>query len=492
MEPDPRTTPSCCAPTAPATRTPSRGFTTGTTAHAFSSSAGLLGPRARRRRRGPAPGDLDRDLEKRRRLRSRQGRASAPGCSPSPAARSGTTSAGRRWRSWARPARTMRRMLVADPGPTPLDQVQSRELAAAAHHRGRGPAAGAARRLRHVRSRRPLAGGDRPGHRRRRRDRQEPAALRPRAAAAGAGGRKVGPCLITTRTRPDRPRLCRGRGGAERRAGPRRPSRQGARRRRRGAGRRPPPRCPSGGVEPGSRRPAWPASACCVATQIHLPPTHPSRTAPTGPASPAPSLAKPPSPRPATAAPPRPRPPAPPVIFARPAIIPVSPSPPPAAFAPAPQAFPGPAQIPAPAAAPAPPPPPPPPAAGGRYDGPERGGHRRQAGATAREGPGAAVTAFAAPAAPQPGRDTARRRRRRPRRRGGDPAGPRRARRRRGRPGRHRPDEGGPGRPPGRGRSLLRRHGASLDRRNNAGETARDMAAAQGDDALNQALGLAP
>ena len=40
--------------------------------------------------------------------------------------------------------------------------------------------------------------------------------------------------------------------------------------------------------------------------------------------------------------------------------------------------------------------------------------------------------------------------------------------------------------------ALLRRHGASLDQRDQAGKSARDMAAAKGDAALNQALGLAP
>ena len=40
--------------------------------------------------------------------------------------------------------------------------------------------------------------------------------------------------------------------------------------------------------------------------------------------------------------------------------------------------------------------------------------------------------------------------------------------------------------------AILRRHGASLDRRNDAGESARDMATAKGDAALDQALGLAP
>ncbi|HZK99165.1 MAG TPA: hypothetical protein VFC47_04635, partial [Caulobacteraceae bacterium] len=39
--------------------------------------------------------------------------------------------------------------------------------------------------------------------------------------------------------------------------------------------------------------------------------------------------------------------------------------------------------------------------------------------------------------------------------------------------------------------ALLRRHGASLERRNHAGERARDMATAKGDAALNHALGLA-
>jgi hypothetical protein len=39
---------------------------------------------------------------------------------------------------------------------------------------------------------------------------------------------------------------------------------------------------------------------------------------------------------------------------------------------------------------------------------------------------------------------------------------------------------------------LLRRHGASLDRKNDAGESARDMAAAKGDAALDRALGLGP
>ena len=40
--------------------------------------------------------------------------------------------------------------------------------------------------------------------------------------------------------------------------------------------------------------------------------------------------------------------------------------------------------------------------------------------------------------------------------------------------------------------ALLRRHGASLERKNRAGESARDMAAAAGDPQLKQALGLAP
>jgi len=40
--------------------------------------------------------------------------------------------------------------------------------------------------------------------------------------------------------------------------------------------------------------------------------------------------------------------------------------------------------------------------------------------------------------------------------------------------------------------SLLRRHGASLDLTNHAGESARAMATAKGDPALNQAMGLAP
>ena len=40
--------------------------------------------------------------------------------------------------------------------------------------------------------------------------------------------------------------------------------------------------------------------------------------------------------------------------------------------------------------------------------------------------------------------------------------------------------------------ALLRRHGASLDRRNHAGQSARDMAAAKGDARLNRALGLDP
>lgn len=39
---------------------------------------------------------------------------------------------------------------------------------------------------------------------------------------------------------------------------------------------------------------------------------------------------------------------------------------------------------------------------------------------------------------------------------------------------------------------LLRRHGASLDDRNHAGESARDMATAKGDAALDRALGLPP
>jgi ankyrin repeat protein len=40
--------------------------------------------------------------------------------------------------------------------------------------------------------------------------------------------------------------------------------------------------------------------------------------------------------------------------------------------------------------------------------------------------------------------------------------------------------------------ALLRRHGASLDRKNHAGASARDMAAAIGDAELNRALGLGP
>ena len=40
--------------------------------------------------------------------------------------------------------------------------------------------------------------------------------------------------------------------------------------------------------------------------------------------------------------------------------------------------------------------------------------------------------------------------------------------------------------------ALLRSHGASLDRANHAGDSARDMATAKGDAALNQALGLEP
>jgi ankyrin repeat protein len=40
--------------------------------------------------------------------------------------------------------------------------------------------------------------------------------------------------------------------------------------------------------------------------------------------------------------------------------------------------------------------------------------------------------------------------------------------------------------------ALLRRHGASLDRRDKAGTSARDMAEQAGDPALRQALGLAP
>jgi ankyrin repeat protein len=40
--------------------------------------------------------------------------------------------------------------------------------------------------------------------------------------------------------------------------------------------------------------------------------------------------------------------------------------------------------------------------------------------------------------------------------------------------------------------ALLRRHGASLDHRNSAGESARDLATAKGDAALDQAIGLGP
>ncbi len=38
--------------------------------------------------------------------------------------------------------------------------------------------------------------------------------------------------------------------------------------------------------------------------------------------------------------------------------------------------------------------------------------------------------------------------------------------------------------------ALLNRHGASLDRKNRAGESAKDMATAKGDEALSKALGL--
>ena len=40
--------------------------------------------------------------------------------------------------------------------------------------------------------------------------------------------------------------------------------------------------------------------------------------------------------------------------------------------------------------------------------------------------------------------------------------------------------------------ALLRRHGASLDRKNKAGERARDMAVAIGDAALDAAIGVEP
>jgi len=40
--------------------------------------------------------------------------------------------------------------------------------------------------------------------------------------------------------------------------------------------------------------------------------------------------------------------------------------------------------------------------------------------------------------------------------------------------------------------ALLRRHGASLDRKDHAGESARDMATAKGDVALDRAVGLSP
>ncbi len=40
--------------------------------------------------------------------------------------------------------------------------------------------------------------------------------------------------------------------------------------------------------------------------------------------------------------------------------------------------------------------------------------------------------------------------------------------------------------------ALLRRHGASLDRRNQAGESARDLAAGKADPALDRALGISP
>jgi ankyrin repeat protein len=40
--------------------------------------------------------------------------------------------------------------------------------------------------------------------------------------------------------------------------------------------------------------------------------------------------------------------------------------------------------------------------------------------------------------------------------------------------------------------AVLRRHGASLDRKNHAGESARDMAMASEDTALKRALGLSP
>jgi hypothetical protein len=40
--------------------------------------------------------------------------------------------------------------------------------------------------------------------------------------------------------------------------------------------------------------------------------------------------------------------------------------------------------------------------------------------------------------------------------------------------------------------AFLRRHGASLDHKNHAGESARDIATAKGDPELDQAVGLGP
>ena len=89
-------------------------------------------------------------------------------------------------------------MMVADPGQTPLEQVQSRELAQeivtaveALPLEQRGAFVMFAQAGLSLEEIAEATGVDRG-------DGQEPAALRPRQAAAGARGGKVGPCLITT------------------------------------------------------------------------------------------------------------------------------------------------------------------------------------------------------------------------------------------------------------------------------------------------------
>ena len=90
-------------------------------------------------------------------------------------------------------------MMVPDPGPTPLEQVQTRELAERLVSAVEAlPWSSAAFVM--FADAKPLAGGDRAGHRRRRGDRQEPATLCPRQVETGAGrGRcRTHDLIITT------------------------------------------------------------------------------------------------------------------------------------------------------------------------------------------------------------------------------------------------------------------------------------------------------